>query len=361
MHSIPLGGMRLNMDRSTQARGFAVFGGTFAMGYVKRTSGIDAGRTSRVKFVLWVILGLNLAVAAAKVVWGAISGSVSMQADGFHSTFDGLSNIVGLVGMSLAARPADDSHPYGHPKYETYASAIIGAMLLLAAWRVGSAAVSKILHPGPAPEIGWQSFAIMFGTLAINLFVTMWERREGKKLRSDLLIADASHTGSDVLVSSGVIVGLVLVKFFNMPLADPIIALMVAGAIVYTAWGVFRQASETLSDGVRLPIEEVCAVAYSVEGVLGCHSIRTRGTESHVYVDLHVQVDPALSVSNGHALAEQVEREVAEHFEQVADVIVHLEPFDDYQRAKSAAEHVSAAGAASGEPDGAPAGDATGE
>lgn len=312
------------------------------MGYVKNQQGLDSGRTSRVKLVLWVILGLNLVVAAAKVAWGTLSGSVSMQADGFHSTFDGLSNVVGLVGMSLASRPADTDHPYGHPKYETYASAVIGVMLLLAAWRVGSTAVSKIVHPGPLPEIGWQSFAIMFGTLAMNLFVTLWERREGKKLRSDLLIADASHTGSDMLVSSGVIVGLVLVKYFDLGLADPIIALLVAVAIVYTAWGVFRQASTALADSARLPIDEVCAVAYAVVGVLGCHDIRTRGTESHVYVDMHVQVDPGLTVTDGHAVAERVERAVAEHFEQVVDVIVHLEPLDAYQRSKTDAEHTGA-------------------
>lgn len=312
------------------------------VGYVKHQQGLDSGRASRVKFVLWVILGLNLLVAAAKVAWGTLSGSVSMQADGFHSTFDGLSNVVGLVGMSLASRPADTDHPYGHPKYETYASAVIGAMLLLAAWRVGSEAVGKILHPGPPAAIGWQSFAIMFTTLAVNLFVTTWERREGKKLRSDLLVADASHTGSDMLVSSGVIVGLVLVKYFHLGLADPIIALLVACAIAYTAWGVFRQASTALADSARLPIDDVCAVAYAVDGVLGCHDIRTRGTDSHVYVDMHVQVDAGMTVADGHAVAERVERAVAEHFDQVVDVIVHMEPLDDYQRSKTVAEHTGA-------------------
>lgn len=307
------------------------------MGYVKQQGGSDDGRSARVKFVLWVILGLNLAVAAAKVAWGTVTGSVSMQADGFHSTFDGLSNVVGLVGMRMASRPADRDHPYGHPKYETYASAAIGAMLLLAAWRVGSEAIERLAHPGPPPAIEWQSFAIMFGTLAMNLGVTLWERREGKRLRSDLLIADASHTGSDMLVSTGVIVGLVLVKYAHLGIADPVIALLVAVAIVYTAWGVFRQAGATLADSARLSEADVCEAALAVEGVLGCHDIRTRGTESHVYVDLHVQVEPKLTVAEGHRIAEEVERAVATGFEEVADVIVHLEPLDDYQASKTRA------------------------
>jgi cation diffusion facilitator family transporter len=100
------------------------------MGY-RKTSDASGGsqRIRNIRRVLWVVLFLNLSVAFAKLAWGLISGSAAMQADGFHSLFDGTSNVVGLVGMGLAARPADRDHPYGHGKYETYASAIIGAML----------------------------------------------------------------------------------------------------------------------------------------------------------------------------------------------------------------------------------------
>src|SRR5512133_3825971 len=90
--------------------------------------------------MLWIILFLNVAVAAAKLIYGTIIGSSAMQADGYHSFFDGASNVVGLVGMGFAGRPADEDHPYGHGKYETYSSAIIGAMLLFAAYRIGSEA-----------------------------------------------------------------------------------------------------------------------------------------------------------------------------------------------------------------------------
>ena len=93
--------------------------------------------------MLWIILFLNFGVAFAKLFWGIAIGSAAMQADGFHSLFDGTSNIVGLVGMGFASRPADEDHPYGHSKYETYASAIIGAMLLFAAYRIGSEAIAS--------------------------------------------------------------------------------------------------------------------------------------------------------------------------------------------------------------------------
>ncbi|TLM98155.1 MAG: cation transporter [Actinobacteria bacterium] len=306
------------------------------MGY-RRPDESDQGadRVRSIKRVLWIILFLNFGVAFAKFAWGTIIKSAAMQADGIHSIFDGASNVVGLVGMGYASRPVDEDHPYGHGKYETYASAIIGAMLLLAAYRIGSEAIAGLTGQAPPPTVTWMSFVVMIGTLGVNLFITTWERRVGRKLGSSILVADASHTGSDVLVSLGVIVSLVLVKL-GFPKADPIVALMVAGAIVYTAWGVFKQASATLSDSARIPAKVICDAALKVDGVLGCHGVRTRGSEAEVYVDMHVQVDPALTVACGHAIAEDVERTIVDEFPQVVDAIVHLEPYDDYQRAKTA-------------------------
>jgi cation diffusion facilitator family transporter len=305
------------------------------MGYSRHSQGVDHARVREIKFVLWLVLGLNVAVAVAKLLYGLWIDSVAMQADGFHSFFDGASNVVGLVGMAVAAQPADHDHPYGHGKYETYSSAAIGAMLLGAAWKVGSAAAARLGHAGLPPRVDAGSFAVMIGTLVVNLFVTAYERRRGKALRSEILVADANHTGSDILVSLGVIASLWAVRL-GYPLFDPIIALLVAAAIVRTAWQVFRQASDTLSDRARIPVQEVCAAAMKVPGVLGCHAIRTRGAESDVYVDLHIQVDPKATVEEGHAVAETVEKVVCESFEQVADVIVHLEPLDEYQASKTA-------------------------
>ena len=308
------------------------------MGYARPTdSEIASGRVRRIKLVLWVVLFMNIAVALAKLAWGLVSGSVAMQADGFHSLFDGTSNVIGLLGMGVAGRPADRDHPYGHSKYETYASAIIGAMLLFAAYRIGSSAIERLVGGGQPAEVTAMSFAVMLGTLAVNLFITTWERHEGRKLASPILVADARHTGSDVFVSIGVMVGLVFVRL-GYPKADAITALLVAVMIVYTAWQVFKEANVTLSDAVRIPPSDICSVVLGVPGVLGCHTVRTRGSEAEVYVDLHVQVDPNTSVADGHEIAEKAERAVVEHFAEVADVIAHLEPLDDYQAEKTAHE-----------------------
>jgi len=304
------------------------------VGY-SRAQGV--GRDSshaRVVRILWVILLLNVVVALAKLSYGLFASSISMTADGFHSLFDGASNVVGLVGLYAASRPADSDHPYGHSKYETWASVAIGVMLLLAAWVVGNEALTRLLDGGAGPEIGPGAFVVMVGTLCINVGVATYERRAARKLGSEILSADAAHTSSDVFVSLGVIGGLVAVML-GAPLADPIIAVFVVGMILRAAWLVLRRAEATLSDKSRIPPGLIAEVSERVEGVLGCHEIRTRGPANAVFVDLHIQVDPDLGIASAHAIAEDVERTIAGEFLQVADVIVHVEPLDAYEQAKT--------------------------
>ena len=312
------------------------------MGYRREeATTIGVARVQRIRRVLWLVLGLNIAVALAKLIWGHVSGSIAMQADGYHSLFDGASNIIGLIGLGMAARPADRGHPYGHGKYETYASAAIGAMLALAAWAVGSSAIERLVSGGAPPRVDAISFGVMIVTLAVNIGVTTYERRVGTRLGSDILLADAKHTGSDVLVSLGVIAGLVAVRL-GYPAADPLLALAVAGAIAYAAWGIFRQAGVTLSDAARIPPDDISEAACEVPGALGCHDVRTRGSRAEVYVDMHVQVAPDMTVEEGHAVAEEVERAICRRFPEVVDVIVHLEPLDAYQKSKTEAEKEAA-------------------
>ncbi len=304
------------------------------MGY-RRYDDVEAdARSTKVVRVLWTVLGLNLTVAAAKLAYGQFVGSVAMSADGFHSLFDGLSNVVGLVGVSVARRPADESHPYGHGKYETWASVGIGLMLVAAAWSVGCEALDRLLGEAVHPDIGPLAFAVMGVTIVMNVGVTLWERRVGRRLSSEVLVADSEHTGSDVLVSLGVIGSLVAVRMGYEP-ADPIIALLVVAMILRAAWKVFKRAESSFSDRARIPAEAVTRAALSVDGVLATHDVRTRGAAGDVYVDLHVQVDPDSTLRDAHAVSEAVERRIADEFDTVVDVIAHVEPLDEYQSEKT--------------------------
>lgn len=291
-----------------------------------RVSSAPTKRTRSIQRVLLVVLALNIAVAAAKLLYGILSHSMAMQADGIHSFFDGASNIVGLAGMWFASRPIDESHPYGHRKFETFAAAAIAAMLAVAGYTVARGAINSLQGEGGA-EVGLASFVIMVVTLAVNISVSTWESRVGRRLGSEVLKADARHTLSDVLVSSGVIISLILVRL-GFEKADGILALLVAVAIAYTAISILRGVGRTLSDAARLPAANVTAVATGVDGVMGCHSVRTRGSENQVSVDLHLVVSAEVTVERGHEVAHAVEAELRVRFPQVSDVVIHVEPLE---------------------------------
>ena len=286
--------------------------------------GVDE-RAKQVRTVLWRVLYLNVAVALAKLGWGLFTGSTAMAADGAHSLFDGASNVIALVGLAFAARPADDDHPYGHTKYETYAALGIGVMLSIAAYSIVTRAIAQLAGASAPPEVTATSYVVMFVTVAVNLTVTTYERTMGKRLRSEALLADASHTASDVLVSVGVLVSLALVQL-GFPQADPFVSLGIAAVIGYTAWGILRRANQTLTDTARIAPEEIQGCVSHLSEVLDVHRVRTRGTESYVLVDLHVTVDPTLTVARSHHVAHEVETCIREKFPEVSDVVVHIEP-----------------------------------
>ena len=288
-------------------------------------------RTTAVKRVLLGVLLLNLVVALAKFIYGTISHSAAMQADGIHSIFDSAGNVVGLIGISLAMRPADKDHPYGHFKLETFASLMIGLMLIFAAYQVGSSAVVSLIEGSYHTEVTPLSFIVMAGTLVVNLFVTTYERRMGKKLKSDILKADAAHTLSDCLVSIGVIIGLVLVAF-GIEMADDIMALIVMVAILFTAFDIFKSSFATFTDEARIPVQDIRELVEAVPGVQEAHQIRTRGLQGEIYLDMHILVDPNMTVHASHEVVSQIEENISKAYPEVQDMLIYVEPNDEEHR-----------------------------
>ena len=277
-----------------------------------------------VRSILWWVLGLNIAVALAKLIYGLLTQSLGMQADGFHSLFDGVSNIIGLIGIALASQPADHLHPYGHKKFETLASAGIAVMLIGTCGYVGWRGISNLAHPSP-PLVTSVSFGVMVITMVINGGVSYWERKKGKELHSEVLIADSYHTSSDLLTSFSVICGLAAVRL-GYPMADSIIALIIALVIAWTALTIFREVTHSLSDQIRYSPNEIRATVLSVPGVLETHEIRTRGLAHHVFVDLSIHVESRLSIEKAHIIAHNVEKKLKKEFDGIEDVVVHIEP-----------------------------------
>lgn len=281
-----------------------------------------------VRKVLWLTLALNLLVAAVKIAYGYLSGINSIQADGFHSTFDGTSNIVGLVGIWIAAKPPDESHHYGHKKFETMATVGIATLLFLACIQIIQKAVRNLLNPAPL-IVGDASFAIVIVTMAINLFVLLYEYRKGKKLQSDFLVADAKHTASDFLASTIVLSSLVGMRL-GYPYLDSVASIVIACMIGYVGYDIIKEASHVLADASPLLTSDVArieAVAMSVEGVKECHKMRVRGRADAVHVDCHLLVLPEMSINDAHEIASRVEKKIKQEMPQVVDVVVHLEPY----------------------------------
>ncbi|MGB0909472.1 MAG: cation diffusion facilitator family transporter [Nitrospirales bacterium] len=275
-------------------------------------------------YVLWVVLALNLLVAVSKLSYGLLTASLGMQSDGFHSLFDGISNVIGLVGLWVASKPPDDDHPYGHKKFEVLAAGGIGGMLASTCayllWKSLHA-----LEQDVVPQVTNLSFGVMIITMLINLAVTRWEQQKGKEFHSDILIADSYHTASDVLTSFAVIVGLLAIQL-GYPMFDPLVAIFVAVVLAWTAIKVLKDVTDALVDKVRVDPNAIYAVVTDVPGILDCHEIRTRGISNYVFIDLSIHVQPHLAIQSVHQLAHEVERAITKQFEQVQDVVVHVEP-----------------------------------
>ena len=274
--------------------------------------------------VLWRVLFANLAVAIAKIALGYATGAVSILSDGFHSLTDSASNVVALIGVWAARRPPDANHPYGHRKYETMASLGILVFLGIVLVQVLSAAADRLINGG-TPRVFPEGIGVMAVTLVVNLFVVSYEMREGRRLHSEVLRADAKHTRSDVLTSIAVL-GALIGVWFGYRLLDPLAALLVAGFIGHACWSIALEASGILSDQIVIAEDEVRLVVQSVPEVLGCEKIRTRGSADHAFLDLHLWLDRQMPLQTAHATSHVVKDRQMAKFPQLVDVVIHIEP-----------------------------------
>ncbi len=291
----------------------------------------QAKRFKEIKNILIVTLVLNWGVAGAKIIYGLITNFTSMAADGFHSLADGASNIIGLIGITVACRPADKEHPYGHKKYETLFSLGIAGMLFFVCFNLISKGIKSLGSPA-IPEIDTISFVIMILTMLVNIFVMTYENAEGVRLKSDILISDSIHTRADLFTSLSVIVAIFAIKM-GYPILDPIVTIMIALFIARAGYSIIKQGSNVLCDTVVvMDVKKIARVCMAVSGVKSCHKIRTRGREDDIYVDLHAQVNPDMHVNKAHDICYRIEKAIKENIPGVTDVVVHIEPIKNRRR-----------------------------
>lgn len=282
--------------------------------------------TSRdqVRRVLLVTLILNVTVAVGKILVGTFSGAISITADGIHSLIDASANVLALAANRIAGKPADEEHPYGHRRYETIAALGIGLLLMFTAYEIITS-VWERLQTGEQPEITAITFAVMIVTLIINLFVSRYERREGERLRSELLIADSANTGADVFVTLSVLVSMVLVQF-GVTWADPVAAIIVVVLIGRAAWKVLRQTGGVLVDRAPYPSAELAALARGVPAVERVIRARSRGPADAAQIDIDVEVAPEMTAGQTAAIADAIRDRMIGRLTGVAEVEVHFAP-----------------------------------
>lgn len=282
----------------------------------------------------WLSVISNSTLVLLKIVVGLVIGSVAVLSEAIHSGVDLLAALIALFAVRTAARPPDLGHPYGHGKFENVSGTVEALLIFAAAGWIIYESVSRLLHPEPltAPAAG---VAVMGLSVLVNTLVSEVLFRVGDRHDSVALKADAWHLRTDVYTSLGVCIGLAFIllheRFFptvNVHWVDPVAALIVALLICQAAYRLTIQSARDLMDA-SLPLEEELWICQSLREMLprvqGFHKLRTRKSGARRFMDVHMLVEPQMSVAEAHLLADEVVARIKSRYPETL-VIVHIEP-----------------------------------
>jgi cation diffusion facilitator family transporter len=273
----------------------------------------------------------NTSLIVLKLVAGAVTGSVAIITEAIHSGVDLVASSIAYFSIRRAEEPADASHRYGHEKFENVAAAAEGVLILIGSGVIVYAAVRSLVVGPQLESLGFGIVVLAFST-AVNLAVSAWLYGRARATQSAALEGDAAHLRTDAYTSLGVLIGLALVQWTGAEWIDPVVALMIAAAIVVTGLRIVARAWGVLVDEA-LPDEELAGIRAAIEafagrGIVGYHQVRTRRAGARRYVDLHLQFRSGTSLEEAHATAHALQDEINRRLPGGADVLIHLEPAD---------------------------------
>ena len=278
----------------------------------------------------WLSIAAALATMALKGAAYLITGSVGLLSDALESLVNLAGALMALAMLSVASRPPDADHAYGHGKAEYFSAGAEGALIVIAALSIAVAAVERLLNPRPLERLGL-GLAVSVVAALLNLAVALVLMRAARTHRSATLQANSHHLLTDVWTTAGVLVGVGLVAVTGWLALDPIVALIVAVNIVWTGGRILRDSVAGLMDAALPEVEQEVLHGllgrYAAEGV-EYHALRTRRAGAHRFVSVHVLVPPEWSVQQGHDLLERIEAEIRRALPPVT-VLTHLEPLGD--------------------------------
>jgi len=279
----------------------------------------------------------NSLLVIFKLIVGILIGSVSVLSEAIHSGMDLVAALIAFFAVRIAGRVADEEHPFGHTKVENISAAVEALLIFAAAVWIIIEAVEKLINPSPIETVGWGVGIMLVSTIA-NLVVSRLLFKVGRETDSAALTADAWHLRTDVYTSVGVTAGLGIIwlgGFFfpsvNLNWIDPVAAIAVAGLIIHAAYDLTRRAVQDLVDQ-SIPIEEKEWMQNYLSSlyptVRSSHRLRTRKAGATRFINLHLALDSKLTVSESHAIGDQIVADFKKHFPHDVDVIVHIEPCD---------------------------------
>jgi cation diffusion facilitator family transporter len=284
-----------------------------------------AARSAGVRTALFIVLLLNAVSAAVKIGVGARTGALTVLGAALESALDMLSNLVAILAVSIAAREPDDDHPYGHEKFETLGTLGIVCFLSITCFELMRQSFGELTGRHSPPTAGLVDGALLVASLAVNGFVVFYERRRGRALGSALLLADAAHTASDILVTALAIASLVL-SHLGYTRADAMLGILVALIIAWSGYQILRDSIPILVDARAVEADRLTSIVRTIPGVVGVRSARSRRTASgHLFAEVTILVDGDTSVSDAHTFTDEVERAIVREL-GTAEAIVHVEP-----------------------------------
>jgi cation diffusion facilitator family transporter len=272
----------------------------------------------------------NSALIVLKVAAGVLTGSIALITEAIHSAVDLVASVVAFWSVRKADQPADEDHLYGHAKVENLAAALEGVLIVLGAAVIIFESVRRLADPPMLNSLG-VGIAVIALSMVVNLGVSTWLYRQAHTHDSPALEGDAAHLRTDALTSVGVLIGLTLVQTTGVDVLDPIVALIVACAIIFSGVRIVSRSSRVLVDEA-LPAHELGEIRDAIESngapeIFGFHKLRARRAGSRRYIDMHVQFRRGTTLERAHALSHDLSEAIRLRIPS-ADVLIHLEPED---------------------------------
>lgn len=283
-----------------------------------------ATRVTLIGAVLDLILGI------VKIIIGLASASFALVADGIHSLSDLVTDAFVLVMTRVSLAAPDPGHPYGHRRFETLGTIMLGIVLFAVAAIICFDSVRRLGQQDTLPVPGWTGLLVALASIGSKEWIYRYTKRVADAQNSNLLLANAWHSRTDAFSSIAVLFGILGARL-GFPVMDILAAVVVALFIGKIAWQLLASSLNELVDAA-LPADRVTAIrqhAFGMEGILGAHELRTRLHGGRIFVDLHVQVDERISVSEGHYIADQLTASLKQSFPDISDIVIHVDPEPD--------------------------------